>query len=506
MHTETVGQVFNFGGFTLDLRKGLLHRDDEAVLLRPKAHALLIHLAQNMGRVVPKSELMDSVWPGIYVTEDSLTQSIREIRRVLGDEKQELIRTISRRGYLLAAAVEPLIGAGTQPIVAVLRFRNETGDAGQLPFVDGFAEDIINGLARFGTLTVLARNSSFSISSDRPEEWALARSRIGADYLVEGSVERGDDRLRVSVGLVDVASLAQLWGERYDVEAAEVFTIQQNITERIIGRLMSRLEDAELKRFSSKPAVQLAAYELALRGLTLMRADDPDDVKMACKLFEAAIAKDSSYGLAHAHLAYARVMAGGYGWAPAEVLSDSLVLATRATILSPEQPTGYRVLSFVQMYRREFGSAEHHLRRSLELNPCDPESVDQMGYLMTLRGRPVEALAWLERAVRISPIHPPWYHYDHSLALYSLGDYRGAAAAIELTPVLPPWIRTRLAACYAQTGELEVARSHAARINESDAAFSPVNYARFGIAFEHDSDTRHFAEGVFLALGLPPET
>lgn len=118
MHTEKADQVFNFGGFTLDLRKGLLHRSDEPAFLRPKAHALLTHLAQNIGRVVPKSELMDSVWPGIYVTEDSLTQSIREIRIVLGDEKQELIRTVSRRGYMLAAHDKPEVETGVQPIVA----------------------------------------------------------------------------------------------------------------------------------------------------------------------------------------------------------------------------------------------------------------------------------------------------------------------------------------------------------------------------------------------------
>ena len=201
-------------------------------------------LAQNIGRVVPKSELMDSVWPGIYVTEDSLTQSIREIRKVLGDDKQELIRTISRRGYMLAVAAEPVADAGIQPIVAVLRFRNETGDAAQVPLVDGFAEDIINGLARFGTVTVLARNSSFSLSSESKSDWSLARARIGADYLVEGSIRRHGKRLRVSVSLVDAANLVQLWGERYDADGDEIFSIQEDIIERIIGRLVTRLEDA----------------------------------------------------------------------------------------------------------------------------------------------------------------------------------------------------------------------------------------------------------------------
>jgi TolB-like protein/Tfp pilus assembly protein PilF len=505
MQTETADQVFTFGGFTLDLRKGLLHRDDEPAFLRPKAHALLTHLAQNIGRVVPKSELMDSVWPGIYVTEDSLTQSIREIRKVLGDDKQELIQTISRRGYMLAVAAEPVADAGIQPIVAVLRFRNETGDAAQIPLVDGFAEDIINGLARFGTVTVLARNSSFSLSSESRSDWSLARSRIGADYLVEGSIRRHGKSLRVSVSLVDAANLVQLWGERYDADGNEIFSIQEDIIERIVGRLVTRLEDAGVTRASQKPVTSLAAYELTQRGVAMLRRNEPDDIAAARDLFEKAIAKDPTYGLAHAHLAFAHVMLGGYGWASLEVLTQAQALATKAIMLSRDQPTGHRVLSFIQMYMRDYAGAEHSLRRAVELNPYDAESVDQMGYLLTLRGKPVEALAWLDRAVRLDPIHPPWYNYDRSLALYSVGDYLAAAAAIEPSPALPPWMRTRLAACYAQQGDLVQARFHAAKINDLDPGFSPVNYAKVGVAFEHASDIQHFAEGVFLALGLPSE-
>jgi TolB-like protein/Tfp pilus assembly protein PilF len=505
MQTETADQVFSFGGFTLDLRKGLLQRGGEPAFLRPKAHALLTHLARNIGRVVPKSELMDSVWPGIYVTEDSLTQSIREIRKALGDDRQELIRTISRRGYMLAVNAEPVAEAGSQPIVAVLRFRNETGDSAQVPLVDGFAEDIINGLARFGTVTVLARNSSFSLASESRSDWSLARVRIGADYLVEGAIRRHGKNLRVSVSLVDAESLVQLWGERYDADGEEIFSIQEDIIERIVSRLVTRLEDAGVSRAAQKPVTSLAAYELTLRGVAMLRRNEPDDIEAAHELFERAIAKDPSYGLAHAHLAFAHVMLGGYGWAPLEVLTKAQGLATRAIMLARDQPTGHRVLSFIQIYMRDYEGAEHNLKRAVELNPYDAESVDQMGYLLTLRGRPLEALAWLERAVRLDPLHPPWYDYDRSLALYSLGDYRGAAIAIDPGPNLPSWMRTRLAACYAQQGEMEQARFHAAKINDLDPDFSPVNYAKAGVAFEHPTDIQHFAEGVFLALGLPSE-
>jgi TolB-like protein len=505
MQTETADQVFSFGGFTLDLRKGLLQRGGEPAFLRPKAHALLTHLARNIGRVVPKAELMDSVWPGIYVTEDSLTQSIREIRKALGDDRQELIRTISRRGYMLAVTTEPVAEAGSQPIVAVLRFRNETGDSAQVPLVDGFAEDIINGLARFGTVTVLARNSSFSIASESKSDWPLARVRIGADYLVEGAIRRHGKYLRVSVSLVDAASLVQLWGERYDADGEEIFSIQEDIIERIVSRLVARLDDAGVSRATLKPFTSLASYELTLRGVAMLRRDNPDDTATARDFFKQAIAKDPAYGLAHAHLAFSLVMLGGYGWAPLDVLSQAQDLATRAIMLARDQPTGHRVLSFTQMYMRDHAGAEHSLRRALGLNPYDAESTQQMGYLLTLRGRPVEALEYFDRAVRLDPIHPPWYSQDRSLALYSIGDYAGAVAVIQPTPVLPPWTRTILAAAYAQQGELEQARFHAAKISEGDPAFSPVHYAKSGVAFEHPADFQHFAEGLFLALGLPSE-
>ena len=200
MSVTVTDDVFRFGGFTLDLRKGTIAQNDEPVFLRPKAFALLTHLARNMGRIVPKAELMEVAWPGVYVTEDSLTQSIREIRKVLGDE---LVRTVSKRGYMLAAETVPSQPEiGTQPIVAVLRFRNEGSDPDNEALVDGFAEDIINGLARFGTFTVLARNSSFSFTSYAPGEWEQIRARLGADFLVEGSVRRQGDRVLAAVNLI----------------------------------------------------------------------------------------------------------------------------------------------------------------------------------------------------------------------------------------------------------------------------------------------------------------
>lgn len=143
------GEIFRFGTFTLDLGRGTLNHPGGEVFLRPKAYTLITHLARNLGRVVPKSELMDAAWPDVFVTEDSLTQSIREIRKALGTSGAELLRTAAKRGYVLTGgpAAAPAGDGARQPVVAVLRFRNESGDPVREPIVDGFAEDIITGLA-----------------------------------------------------------------------------------------------------------------------------------------------------------------------------------------------------------------------------------------------------------------------------------------------------------------------------------------------------------------------
>jgi TolB-like protein len=504
VHGDPEQSAYRLGEFTFDLRRGLLLREGKQTALRPKAQALLTHLARNSGRVVPKNELFDIVWPGVFVTEDSLTQTIRELRKALHDEAQQLIRTVARRGYLLSAHVEQPEVRSAEPVVAVLRFRNETGDTAQDVVVDGFAEDIIDGLARFKTVTVLAWQSSFSILQNSGAERAAAATGLGADFLVEGAIRRSQGRLKVSAALIDVQTLQQRWSDRYDAEVEKIFEVQQDIIERIIARLATHLEIEGAARARLKPPASLAAYELMLRGLALMRRDSRVDFKPAITLLERAIELDPGYGLAKAHLAFAKVMLADFGRARRADLDAALVVAADAARTSPDQPVVHRVLSFIQMYRREYDTAEHHLRQALNLNPYDAENVEQMGYLLALRGRPLEAIEWIDRAERLNPVHPPWYDHDRGLSLYCLGEYRAAAATFERTPVPPPHLCTWLAASYAQMGDLETARYHASRIADSERSYWAEDFARKnGAAFEHAADSQHFAEGVFLALGLP---
>lgn len=495
-------QLFRFAAFALDLDMGTLRCGSEAIFLRPKAYSLLTHLCRHMGRVVPKSELMEAVWPGIYVTEDSLTQSIREIRKAIGED---LVRTVSKRGYMLAAEAEAAPEIGSQPAVAVLRFRNESRNPSDEAIVDGFAEDIINGLARFGTLTVLARNSSFSFASYARSEWPKIKAQIGADFLIEGSVQRRDDRFFAAVSLIDAGSGSQIWGERYHARDAGLFAIQHDIVEEIIGRLVTRVTNAGLQRTARKPMTSLAAYELTLRGVSLLRDPAQSDLDGASAFFQAAIAKDPAYGLAYTYLALAKALNGEFGQVSVATLNEARDLADRGASLAPDQATCRRIQSLVRIYLRQHEAAEHHLHIALELNPFDAECIEQMGFLLTMRGRPMDALGWLARAVRIDPLQPYWYQYDRSLALYLAGDYRAAAAALEQSTRPKPWIRTRLAACHAQLGDMAAARREAALINADGPLFDALHYARHGVPFENEADAQHFAEGVLLALGVEPD-
>ena len=378
--TSDAGEIFRFGPFVLDVRMGTLSNHDQDIFLRPKPYALLLHLARNMGRVVPKAELMDAVWPDIYVTEDSLTQSIREIRKSLGDAAQEQVRTVSRRGYMLTGQAEqPATPAATQPVVAVLRFRNENGDAAREPIVDGFAEDIITGLARHSSVTVLARNSSFQFPSYEPEAWSDAVARIGADYLVEGSVRWSGDDARIGVNLIDAKGLVQLWGERYEAHDVELFAVQREIGEQIVSRLVTGLDADNVRRSLDRPTHSLAAYELVSRATAILRGYEFVEPQKALPLLELAIEKDPTFAAAHAGLALCRFMIDRYSTVNPDELEKVLAIATHAAGLSPRSGRGPRVMSMVRLYLRQHAAAESDLQRALALNSGEADSMEQMG-------------------------------------------------------------------------------------------------------------------------------
>jgi DNA-binding winged helix-turn-helix (wHTH) protein len=206
------------GSSVLDLDRGTLQRDGEIVPVRPKTFELLAFLVRNPGRVLSKDELLQAVWPSTIVTEDSLTQCIRDVRKCIGDETQSLVRTVPRRGYMFQAADDSLsaslppataaaqIERAPEPMVAILPFRVNIDDATAKPLFDGAVEEIINALSYFKTIAVLARHSAFALAEHSDQDiWATAE-RLGADYIAEGTVERADDGYSTHIVLSETAS------------------------------------------------------------------------------------------------------------------------------------------------------------------------------------------------------------------------------------------------------------------------------------------------------------
>ena len=495
-------QDFRFGECQLDLDRGTLTRCGALVPVRAKAFALLGHLARNAGRVVSKDELLERVWPGVTVTEDSLTQAIRDLRRAIGDDRQEIVRTIVRRGYLLAVPLDPTParpGDAGEPRVAVLPFRNLTGDAHDGILIDGLVEEITNGLARFRSVTVIARHSAFSF---RPEDGAspdAVAAKLGADYLVEGSARRVGGRFIVMAAFTD-ASGRRLWGESFDCGAEDLLSLQQVIPRRIIPRLVSSIEDSVLAQAATAPTTSLSAFEHFTRGVALLRSFGEGVNERGRDHLLRAVQTDPGFGLAHAYLALSEVMIADYSRAPREVLLAAKARALTAIELAPGEARGHRIMGMLRQFLGEYAAAEADVKTAFDINPYDADALATMGFVLTDRGRAAEALDWIDRAIALNPLHPKFYFIERSMALYHLGRYDEAVADLERLPRLSPRQETRMAATLAMAGRPEEAAPHLDRAEALESGWTHLAAARDFYRFERAEDLEHLVAGIRAAL------
>lgn len=317
------------GSSVLDLDRGTLRRDGEIVPVRPKTFDLLAFLVRNPGRVLSKDELLQAVWPSTIVTEDSLTQCIRDVRKCIGDETQSLVRTVPRRGYMFQAADDSLpaslppataavqIERAPEPMVAILPFRVNVDDAATKQLFDGVVEEIINALSYFKTIAVLARHSAFALAEHSDQDiWATAE-RLGADYVAEGSVESAEDGYSTHVVLSETASGRRIWAQAFSFRTSDIFVFQRMVAQRIATALVANIESAAIRRTSPAPAANIEAYVHILRGIALLRSYGEGVNQQAREHLLKALELDPDSGLAHAYLALADTIIGGYGGAPA---------------------------------------------------------------------------------------------------------------------------------------------------------------------------------------------
>jgi TolB-like protein len=482
------------GAHDLDLLNGTLVHDGRRTHLRAKTFALLSYLATNAGRVIGKDELIGAVWPDVIVTEDSLTQAISELRRVLGEG---VLRTVPRRGYLLEVVRDSPLAEGP-PSVVVLPFLTVSDRSEDRILADGVVEEICQCLGRYGLVRVIARHSAFQC---RPEEIPPrdAALKLGADWFVEGPARRTPAGLLLSPALCETLSGRQIWTETFvvgDDGPTEVTTLLPH-------RIITRLTLDEQKRVALLPAsssADMTAWRHFVAGVAALRRYGPGVNEEACAHFRVTVARDPGFALGHAYLGLAILTMGRYDASPPEVLDEGLALALRGVDLAPEEARCHAILALARLWRRQFDAAEFSARQAVSINPSDPDPLAMLGYVLSLRGKPHAGIACLETAVRLNPLHPAWYNGDLAIAHHIAGNHAEAIACIQRLPATDSWKETRLAACYAALGDAVAAARHLDRAEALTPGWDAQARANTWAELEHTADRSYLQREVALAL------
>jgi DNA-binding winged helix-turn-helix (wHTH) protein/tetratricopeptide (TPR) repeat protein len=503
--------TYQLGDSVFDLSRGTLHRAGELVLPRPKTYELLTYLARNPGRVVGKDELLDAVWPLATVTEDSLTQCIRDARKCIGDEEQRIIRTMPRRGYMFQPAplqpeivpALPVISSGpanqqAEPRVAVLPFRFAVANDAVKPVFDGVAEEIAAALSYFKTLSVLARYAASTLAMTPSEDMQAALDKARVDYLIEGRVSGGDTLFNVVITLSDTRTRRRLWTQTFSFEVEGVFDFHRTVVKQIASVLVLNIENAAIHRVAPAPAGNVEAYAHMMQAAGLLRDNGEGASERARRHLLQAIALDPRSGLAHSYLAWADAVENGYGRASIERLDQALENALWGISLSPDEARCRRILGLILLFRRDFAAAEDHYRQALDLNPYDADTIAQMGWLQAIRGRAAEGLELLDRAIRLNPVQPGWYHLGRGGALFMLGRYREAGQSASGMPLRDVYRWALLSSCLAMDGDQTQAEACARQARELQAGLT-IEMIEHKIIMEREPDREKMRRGLQLA-------
>ncbi len=478
-----------FGRFLLDMDQRQLNRDEAVVPLGGRAMDLLCALASANGDIVSKDELMAKVWPGLVVEENNIQVHISALRKALdaGANGQSYIVTVPGRGYRFAGLEPPATLASLpaepaypalpdKPSIAVLPFANLSGDAEQEYFADGISEDIITALAHFRWFFVIARQSSFTYKGRSVAVKQIARE-LGVRYVLEGSVRRSAQRVRITAQLVDASTGAHLWAERYDRELADIFAVQDEITEQVAGSIEPELLKAEGGRAAARAPGSLTAWDIIRQGTWhFHQLTEPTHVR-ALELFREAvkIAPD----LPEAHMWVSRAATGvvAYGWCADRdaMLRESMAAALTAVRRDEKDAYAHFALAMTHVFSGELEEAIRAAEKAAEISPSFALAHVGLGMARLYAGRAQPAIEPLERGLRLNPFDPQNSHWFRllALALFFSGQHdRALGAATRAVKARPGWPLTleTAAVCYAALGQVHEARTCVEQMHRLPAA------------------------------------
>jgi adenylate cyclase len=431
--------------------------------------------------------------------EDLGDQSVKNIARPIRTFRVQLEkggRSAPEGGH--AAAREK----SKKPSIAVLPLANMSGDPQQEFFADGLTEDIITELSRFHDLLVISRNSSFVHKGKAVKVRDVARE-FGVDYVLEGSVRKAGDRIRVTVQLIDGETDRHIWAERYDRELEDIFEIQDEMTRAIVATLPGRVEAARHDRAKRKPTDNMVAYECVLAAKILHHRSTRTDNLEAQRLLDRALALDPNYAHAHAWKACVLGQTWVYDWCTdRDTIFQQIAAELEITLaLDDNDSDVHRILAALNLNRDDHDKAAYHQERALALNPNYDLVVVQQGELLTWLGRPEEGIDWIKKAMRLNPYHPERFWSHLGRACYCAEKYAEAAEAFSRITRPDHTHHAFLAATFAQMGNSVAADAHAKEVLKREPGFS-VSAHLATQHYKHEVDRQRYEAGL-LGAGLP---
>jgi len=515
---------FHFSGHVLDVDRRELCRGGGGVAIEPQVFDVLVYLIEHRDRVVTKDDLIAAVWDNRIVSESTLTSRINAARKAVGDNgrDQAVIRTIARKGFRFVGEVttpprqtSPRSASpeeSTIPLhaldrtaIAVLPFVNMSGEHEQEYFSDGISEDIITALSKLRWFYVIARNSSF-VYKGRSVHLKQIGAELGVGYVVEGSVRKDGDQVRITAQLNDVATGSHIWAERYDRSLADVFAVQDEITQAVVAAIEPQLYAAENFRAQRKAPDNMDAWDLVMRALSHYWRVTRLDNTVAQALLEKAIDFDPAYGQALGLLAASHVFGAHMGW---ETMAAALPVAERAALAAiradSEDPWAHYALAGVYLFHRRFDDSIAEYELALQLNPNFSPARGYYGVALTYCGRWEEGDRAARHALRLSP-RDPFAAIYCGVAAYSQFVGANYDEAIRLS-------REALRQRYDFVGAHRVLTAAAGMAGLDDAARVALQELRRAqpnislawlasdMPFKRDADREHYLDG-FRRAGL----
>ena len=532
---------FVFGDYVLDPERRELTRGSEAVAIGPQVFDLLLYLVQNREQVVSKDQLLDAVWAGRIVSESTLTSHINAVRKAIGDngEEQRLIRTIARKGFRFvgdvreaeapdgfevpkteiqetretpapvpAPAPAPILTLPDSPSIAALPFQNWSGDPEQEYFADGVVEDIITALSRINWLFVVARNSSFTYKGRAVDVKQVGRE-LGVRYVLEGSVRKAANRVRITGQLIDATTGTHLWADRFDGTLDDIFELQDQVATSVVGAISPQLERAEIGRAKRKPTESLDAYDYYLRGMANVHRGTREAINEALALFLKATELDPDFASAYAMAAWCHFWRKLNRWMTdrTQESAEGARLARRAVELGKDDAvalarSGHALAHLVG----DFDSGIALIDRALVLNPNLAAGWFLGGFLRIWRGGSDDAIERFARAMRLSPLDSEMYRMQAGTAMAHLLERRFDAAsswAEKAFRELPSFLIavSIIAASHALAGRMDEARRAMGNLRKLDPKLRISNLTDW-LPLQRPDDLTIFADGLRKA-GLP---